>query len=190
MFIFQLIMPGFTDSLVLNQQSFFQIWRFISAIFLHAGAEHLVFNLFALILFGLILESIIGGRRFLIIFFVSGIAANLIAVNFYSSSLGASGAIFGIIGALTFLRPKMTIWVYALPMPMFIAALVWIAAGVFGIFNPSGVGDIAHLSGIVVGFIFGGFYYSKFKERKEVKYGINLPEREMRNWEDLYVGKK
>lgn len=186
-FILQLIIPGFTSSLVLNQSSFLEPWRFITSIFLHGSLSHLLFNMFALFLFGLILESIIGTKKFLLVFFLSGIIANLIAVNFYDSSLGASGAIYGILGTLTIIRPKMTVWVYSLPMPMFLASIVWVGLGIFGIFNPSGVGDIAHLSGIAVGFIFGAFYYSKFRERKEIRYKINIPEREMRNWEDNYM---
>lgn len=186
-FIFQLVVPGFTDIFVLNQQSWIQPWRFITSIFLHGSLSHLLFNMFALFLFGLILESIISTKKFLLIYFISGIIANLIAVNFYSSSLGASGAIYGILGCLAILRPKMTVWVYSLPMPMFLAALVWIGLGIFGIFNPSGVGDIAHLSGIAVGFVFGAFFYSRFRERKEIRYRIELPEREMRNWEDNWM---
>jgi len=187
MFVFQLLYSGFTDLLVLNQQSWIQPWRFVSAIFLHGSFSHIIFNLFALILFGLILESIIGSKKFILVFFASGILANLIAVNFYDSSLGASGAIYGILGCLTILRPRMTVWVYNLPMPMFIAALIWIGLGIFGIFNPSTTGDIAHLSGIAAGFILGFLFRTRFRERREIRYRINLPEREMRNWEDKYM---
>jgi uncharacterized protein len=143
--------------------------------------------MFALALFGFILEKVIGSNRFLLVFFASGIIANLVAVNFYDSSLGASGAIYGVLGCLTILRSRMTVWVYSLPMPMFLAALVWIGLAVFGVFNPSTTGDIAHLSGIVVGFAMGIIYFSRFRERKEIKYQINIPENEMRNWEDRYL---
>lgn len=187
LFIFQTVFSGFTDALVLDQSSWLEPWRFVTAIFLHGSPSHLIFNLFALILFGLILESIIGSKKFLLIFFASGIAANLIAVNFYSSSLGASGAIYGILGCLTILRPKMTVWVYNLPMPMFVAALVWIGAGVLGVFNPSTTGDIAHLSGIAIGFLFGFIFRERFKENRERKMRVMLDERGMRNWEDRFV---
>jgi len=186
-FILQSVIPEFTSGLVLNQSSFLEPWRFVSSIFLHGSFSHLLFNMFALSLFGLILENIIGTRKFLLVFFVSGILANLIAVNFYSSSLGASGAIYGILGCLTIIRPRLTVWVYSFPMPMFVAALLWIGLGIFGIFNPSGVGDIAHLSGIAAGFLFGAFYRSRYKEIREIRYRINIPEREMRIWEDKYL---
>jgi len=93
-----------------------EIWRFLTAVFLHGGVGHILFNGFALLLFGSILERFVGGRRFLIVFFVTGILANLISVNFYSSSLGASGAIFGVIGALVIVRPGLTVWAFGMPM--------------------------------------------------------------------------
>jgi len=108
-FILQAIIPNFTDSLLLNQQSFPEVWRFVTAIFLHGSLTHLIFNLFALILFGLVLESLIGSNRFLLVFFSTGIIANIISFNFYPASLGASGAIMGIIGALTVSKPLMTV---------------------------------------------------------------------------------
>jgi len=187
-FILQMIIGGFTDVFVLNEQSFFQPWRFLTSIFLHADILHLMFNLFALLLFGSILEKIIGGKKFLLLFFVSGIFANLMAVNFYSSSLGASGAVYGILGCLAILRPKMAVWVYGMPMPMFIAAILWIAAGIFGLFVPSNIGHIAHLSGIGVGFIFGIYLRTRKKKPSiEFETKFKIPETYMRDWEDTYI---
>ena len=188
-FVLQLMLPGFTDLLVLNSSVPYEIWRFLSAIFLHASLAHIVSNLFALALFGTVLESIIGSRRFLWVFFVSGIIANLIAINFYPLSLGASGAIYGILGALIILRPMMTVWVYSLPMPMFIAGIVWVGAGVFGLFAPSDVGDIAHLSGIAIGFVFGMFYRARINSYADniKRNRIIIDENSMRRWEDVYI---
>jgi len=187
-YLIQIAVPGFTDLFVLNQSSYFQIWRFVSAIFLHASPAHLIFNLFALALFGLILEKLIGGKKFLLIFFLSGILANVVAVNFYPASLGASGAIYGILGCLAFIRPTMPVFAFGLPMPMFIAAILWIIAAVLGIFVPSTTGDIAHLSGIAVGFIYGLFLRLR---RKEIKnnygYKVKIPEDYMRAWEERYM---
>ena len=154
-FLLQLFVNGFTELFLLDSSSFTQIWRFFTAIFLHGGIAHLLYNVFALALFGSILEKFIGGKKFLLVFFLSGIFANIIAINFYDSSLGASGAIYGILGALTILRPLMVVWAFGLPMPMFIAAILWIAGAVLGIFMPSNIGHVAHLSGIFIGFLFG-----------------------------------
>jgi membrane associated rhomboid family serine protease len=190
-FILQLIIPSFTDSLVLNNKALSgEIWRFVTAVFLHGSFSHLLLNMFALLLFGLVLESLIGSKRFLLVFLVSGIIANIISVFFYSSSLGASGAIFGVLGVLTIIKPLMTVFVYSLPMPMFVAAIVWILIDLYGLANPSGTGNIAHLSGIVIGFIIGIYYRMKHFKKEKIKAdfrSINLSEQEAREWEDRWM---
>jgi len=142
--------------------------------------------MFALVIFGLVLESIIGSKRFLLIFLGSGILANLIAINFYTSSLGASGAIFGILGALIILKPLMMVWASGVPVPMFIAGILWIAADLIGVFAPSEVANIAHLSGIAIGLVYGIYFRMKYMN-KEKGTIIRLNEDSMRNWEDHYL---
>lgn len=186
-FILQNLIQSLTDVLLLSQNSFFQPWRFLTAIFLHASLSHLTLNLFALILFGLILESLVGSRKFLLIFMVSGIFANLIAIFFYSSSLGASGAIFGVIGALTILKPKMTVWAFSLPMPMVLAAALWALGDVLGIFMPSGTGNIAHLSGLAFGLVFSLLSKPKFKVIQKHNPKLFIPEEEIKNWEKTWL---
>src|SRR3989338_9289629 len=107
LFVLQIIIPGFTETFVLNKSAFSEPWRFASSIFLHGGFGHLLYNMFALALFGSLLEKFIGGKRFLIIYLVSGIIANLISINFYDSSLVASGAIYGVFGVLMVIKPGM-----------------------------------------------------------------------------------
>ena len=190
-FIIQILFSSFIDILVLDQTSWQQPWRFVTAIFLHGGIAHLLLNLFAIVLFGSILESLISSKRFLVVFFTTGILANLIAVNFYDSSLGASGAIFGILGALIILRPLMVVWVYSIPMPMFVAGIVWAAAdilGAYGFFtnNPlNNTGNIAHLSGMFFGILFG-FLYRKLLMKKR-KFNVSLDEHEVRSWERSWM---
>jgi len=186
MFILQQIIPEFTEMFVLNEKavSGFEFWRFVSGIFLHGSVGHLLYNMFALGLFGFMLEKLIGSKRFLLVFLVSGIVANMISVNFYSSSLGASGAIMGIIGALALIKPMMMVWAFGVIMPMFIAAILWVIGDVIGIFIPDGVGNIAHLSGVGVGVIMGIFLRGKrIKKRKK----IEIPEDYMRSWEDRFM---
>jgi uncharacterized protein len=189
-FILQLVVPGFTEFFILNKNAInnYEIWRFVSAIFLHGSVIHLLYNLFALFVFGLILEKKIGSYRFLFVFFFSGIIANIISVNFYASSLGASGAIMGIIGCLTIISPLMMVWAFGLLMPMFIAAIVWVIGDILGVFMPSEVGNIAHLSGVGVGFLIGlilrRFRVKKMEGRNSV---VRFNESIVRDWEDRYV---
>jgi membrane associated rhomboid family serine protease len=188
-FILQLLIPGFTEFFVLDSGRVFEVWRFLSSVFLHGGLGHLAYNLFALALFGSILEKLIGGRRFLVVFFVTGLLANVVSVNFYDSSLGASGAIFGVIGALIFVRPLLTVWAFGLPMPIFVAGILWAAGDLIGAVgflagNPlDNTGNIAHLSGMFFGLIFGAFFRGKKKRKRKAK--VVFDEKSFRRWEDI-----
>lgn len=189
-FILQVFISEFTEFFILNDRANNgEFWRFLTSIFLHGGISHLVYNLFALIFFGLILESLIGSRRFLWVFFLSGIIANVIAIDFYEWSLGASGAIYGVIGALTIIRPLFVVFAFGIPMPLFLASALWITGDILrgaGAFGPTNIGTIAHLTGIVVGFIFGFMYRSK--KTKEI--GNNkaiISESSIKKWEDNFM---
>ena len=195
-FVLQLVVPGLTEVFVLNGEvGNGEIWRLVSAVFLHGGLGHLVYNLFALLLFGGILESQIGSRKFLWVFLVTGVLANIFSVGFYPSSLGASGAIFGIIGALVVLRPGMTVWAFGMPMPMLLAGVLWAGGDVLGAVaffsgRPiSNTGNLAHLSGMFFG-ILGGFWFLREKrvERARKNVSVRIDERSMRRWEDQFLG--
>jgi membrane associated rhomboid family serine protease len=181
----QLIYPDFTNFFLLSQDHPLQIWRYLTAIFLHGSLGHLVLNMFALGIFGSMLEKFIG-RRFILVFLVSGIIANVISINFYASSLGASGAIFGIIGALVIIRPTMAVWAFGLPMPMFLAAMLWAALDIIGYFNPSEIANVAHLSGLAVGLIFG-VLYRDWSSNQQRETRVIIDEDSMRRWEEQHL---
>lgn len=185
-FVIQILVPGFIDLFVLNSSAYTQIWRFVTPIFLHGSLQHIVFNLVALLIFGGMLEALIGGKKFLIVFFVTGIIANLVSVNFYTSSLGASGAIFGVIGALILVRPTLAVWAFGFPMPVFLAGIIWVLIDIFGIFNPGEVANLAHLSGIFSGLVLGLFYRDWTKKQKR-QTEVKLDESYVRRWEDYYM---
>lgn len=189
-FIIQLVFKGFTDLFVLDSSKvFIHPWTLITSIFLHANLAHLMLNGFALALFGSLLENIIGSRRFLYLFFISGIVANIPGAIFYSSSLGASGAIFGLLGTLTVLRPKMVIWLNFMPVPMWLAAIIWALQDIFGILVPSNVANWAHLGGLFFGMIYG-FYLRRenpFKRPyKGLKEDLVLKDEEIEDCENKW----
>ncbi len=191
-FILQIFIGSFTELFLLDANSWYQPWRFLTAIFLHGGFGHLLYNMFALVLFGSILERLIGGKRFLLVFFTSGVLANIIAVNFYPSSLGASGAIFGVIGALVIVRPMLIVWAFGLPMPIFVAGILWAGGDLIGAVgylsgNPiNNTGNLAHLSGMFFGLLLGAFYRN-WKQRRVKKEKAYLDEGSVRNWEDDWM---
>jgi len=183
-FLLQKIIGNFTDLFILdNRQVIPKVWTLLTAIFLHSGVVHLLYNLFGLALFGSILENIIGSRKFLILFFAAGLAASLVSLPFYTRVLGASGAIFGILGMLGILRPKLTVWLYSMPMPMIVALFVWAIGDVIGIYAPSGTANIAHLGGLGIGIVAGIYYRKQFRERKDKKEDVYIDEEKVKEWE-------
>ena len=186
-FLLQVFIEGFTDYFILDARlALFKFYTLITAIFLHSGIPHLFYNLFGLALFGSILEHVIGSKKFLILFFISGLAASLVSIPFYASVLGASGAIFGVLGMLGILRPKMVVWLYSMPTPMILALFVWGAGDVLGIFAPTGTANIAHLGGLATGIIAGLFYRNKFKEKKEKRENVHIDEEKVKEWEKSF----
>ncbi len=100
----------------------------------------------------------------------------------------------GIIGCLTVIKPLMTVWAFSLPMPMFIAAIIWAAGDILGVFYPQGVGNIAHLSGLGIGLLLGLYFRLKHKEKTNEKKAdlsltsrITIPESYMRDWENRWM---
>lgn len=186
-FALQNIFPAITDNFSLvSARALSEPWMFLTSVFLHADIMHLLYNMFALALFGAILEKIVGGKKFLAIFFVSGLSASIAAFFFYGASLGASGAIFGILGALAVMRPKMTIWIYV-PMPMFVAIFVWAALDLTGFLYPSGIANAAHLAGLGAGLAFGFALRKSFGERVAKRKPQIISNEEFRRWEDEWV---
>jgi len=146
--------------------AFSRPWTFVTSIFLHANFAHLFFNMFALFMFGTYLELRIRKIDFLVLFFISGIVGNfayyLTDFNSRIPAVGASGAIYGILGALAVLYPALIVWVGYVPMPMIFAAIFWIVLNFLGLFTPSNIAYQAHLAGIFFGILYG---YSIKKKR-------------------------
>jgi len=170
MFFLQIIFPYFTEMFYFDPAlALVEPWRFVTSIFLHGDHIHLLFNMFALFLFGTILARNVGRNEFLKIFLAGGVIGSLI---YYLTiligiappvpALGASGGIYAILGALAILTPNLTIFLFFIPMKMKNAVIVWIILEFLGVFNTaSGVASAAHLGGL----IFGILYAMSFKKK-------------------------
>ena len=149
-------------------------WTLVTSIFLHAGFLHLFVNGLVLFSFGPVLEMRIGRRRFLYIFFGSGIiagAAQILVIPPDVVVLGASGAILGALGTLTVLAPRLPVLLFFfIPMPLWVASLGFgILSAILAFFTIGGsIANMAHLTGLIVGFIYG--YKLRRKERKGYRY--------------------
>lgn len=129
-----------------------QTWRLLTAMFLHIGVLHLLFNLYALYFLGPQVEGLFGHGRFTAIYFVAGLTGSLASYAFVPNlSAGASGAIFGLVGALVvyFLRYRDQFGVRARAVLQ--NMLVIIAVNfVFGLSAP-GIDNWGHLGGLIGG---------------------------------------
>ena len=192
-FFLQALFEPLTDELVLVSAGVLsRPWTLVTSMFAHADFNHLFYNMFALFLFGTILERIVGGNKFLLIYFSAGLLGSLATLPLYAASLGASGAIFGVMGTVAVLRPRMVVYVSYVPMPMIVAAAVWAAMDLVGFFVPSGVANAAHLAGLGLGILAGLYLKNTYGEVAEPKRNLpKVPEEKMRRWENLWlIGKK
>lgn len=187
-FVLQMAIPGFTNAFVLDSSNLaWQPWTILTSMFLHGDYIHLFYNTLALLMFGLVLESIVGSRRFATIYFVGGIVAGIAGALLYPALLGASGAIFAIMGTLAMLRPRMTVWISYFPMPMVAAVFVWIAIDLIGLIAPSGIANLSHIAGLVFGLAAGFFLRPRFGEPWRRKKSHVLSERAIERWEDEWM---
>lgn len=136
-------------------------WRVVTSGFLHLSVTHIALNMLALYFIGLGLERVLGGWRYLSLYLLSllgGSAAVMLFAGVTSASAGASGAIFGLMGALL-----VTLKRFKLDMRQ---AGVVIALNVVATFAIPGISWQAHLGGLVVGALVGaGLVYAPAKNR-------------------------
>jgi membrane associated rhomboid family serine protease len=142
------------------------VWQLITYAFLHSGLFHLLYNMFALWMFGTELESVWGRRRFLQLYFVSltgaalvtvGMALAGVLVSMHVATIGASGAAYGILAAYAAILGDRRIIVFPLPIPL--KAKHWILFLVFlsviGALEGGGdVAHVAHLGGLLFGYLY------------------------------------
>ncbi|WP_457548479.1 rhomboid family intramembrane serine protease [Archaeoglobus sp.] len=143
-------------------------WQILTSIFVHANIWHLFVNMFVLFFFGSELERRLGGRRYLIVFFASGVAGSLAYIlyafltNPFIPAMGASAAIFGVMGALAMIAPEIRVLIFPFPIPVSIK----IAILLFAIYDllllpfsySTGVAHVSHLAGLLVGLYLGKRY--------------------------------
>lgn len=148
-------------------------WMFVTSIFLHANFSHLFFNMLALFFFGIYMERMIGRRAFMMLFFISGIVGNagymITAPYPQTPAIGASGAVYGLVGTLATIAPFMIVFFGFVPLPMVGAAILWALLDLLGLFVPSGIAHGAHLTGLLVGVAFGLYLRYRAGRMSEVE---------------------
>ena len=162
------------------------LWTFLTSMFMHGGFGHLLINMFVLFSLGGMMERILGRKRYLYFYLISGIFAALLFVllaYFFGNTdlgarifgspinlaVGASGAIFAIAGLYVMLLPKAKFMIIFLPffslsaylMIPLVLVLTWVVSSSVGF----GVGNTAHLGGLIAGLVYGIYLRSKYKNK-------------------------
>lgn len=151
----------------------FMPWQLLTYMFMHANFEHILFNMFALWMFGRIIEQVMGSKRFLFYYLACGIGAGLVQelvqwFNYISlvqngvatdinmwRTVGASGSVYGILLAFGMIFPNEKIFIFPLPVPIK-AKLFVIGYALIELFmtkSNDGVAHYAHLGGMLFGLI-------------------------------------
>ena len=154
----------------------YEIWRWFTSLFFHFSTTHLLFNMISLFLFGNIIEHRLGSKSFLMVYFLSGFAGNigfLLISAPTTFGAGASGSIFGLIGAATLLFPNLLLYINFLPLPLKVAGPLMALGELILLFGEAdGIGHSAHFFGFVAGIMLA-FYF----RRKEIEHNKNYPTR-------------
>lgn len=142
----------------------FKPFQLVTYMFMHANFMHIFFNMFALWMFGRIMEQVWGAKKFLIYYFVCGIGAGLVQelgqslglIAPYACTIGASGAVFGILLAFGMTFPNERLFIIPIPFPIKAKYFVVLYAAI-EVFEFLGVKDgtahLAHLGGMLFGLI-------------------------------------
>lgn len=171
---------AFRTLFVLKSAELWQLWTWITSIFAHSPVNflHIVGNSIVLYFFGPLVERYVGSKKFAALFVVSGVVAGLAHVGSHivfaqldlfgvsgaTAVLGASGAIFAVLGVLTVLNPDLRIYLYfILPIPLWLFTLGFAAISVVFFLDQStaaaagqsNVAHFAHLAGLVIGLAYG-----------------------------------
>jgi membrane associated rhomboid family serine protease len=197
------VLIGVLDDLSLRYFYFtdnpIKLYTLFTHMYMHFDIMHVIFNMIFLVLFGVPFEERVGMKAFALIYFISGTAASVIdagfSINYYSSSIGqllgtnpliahigASGAIFGIMGAFFVLYPRdkvfLPVGIIAMHIPVYIAVLAFAAfETILAFANPDdNIGHMVHVmgffSGAMLAIIFGK--YIKSDERATIGKEIDL----------------
>lgn len=152
------------------------LWSFLTSMFMHGSFFHLLANMFSLYFVGRLIENILGRKRYLYFYLTAGLFSGLLFVlsvfvfpqDMGVYAVGASGALFGLIGALIFLTPNLPVYVMLIPIPIKmkyaapgILVLLWAISAAANI----PIGNVAHLGGLLVGVVYGLYLKAQFPNK-------------------------
>ena len=147
-----------------------EAWRLLSSVFLHSGAVHLGFNMISLYFLGSFVEVAFGRARYLALYLLSGLAGGLAYMyfgDFNIPAVGASGAIFGLLGGV--LGYALRRGTFSWQNPLIRQLLILLALNLYIGFSIPNISNTAHLGGLAGGFAFGWLVAPSIYSRKRLR---------------------
>jgi len=152
------------------------LWTFLTSMFLHGGIFHLLMNMLSLFFIGTLTERILGKKRFFSLYLISGLFASLLFVilafffqiDINTYAVGASGALFALIGFLMLITPNLPVYVFFIPIPIkmkYAAPGILILLWMISIAGNVPIGNTAHLGGLLAGLAYGFYIKKKYKNK-------------------------
>jgi len=152
------------------------LWTFLTSMFMHGGVFHLFVNMLSLFFIGSLVEKILGQKRYLGFYLISGLFAGLFFVlfslvfpaDFNAYAVGASGALFGLVGILVLLTPNLPVYVMFIPIPIkmkYAAPGLLIVLWIISATTSLGIGNTAHLGGLLCGLAYGLYLRTKYPNK-------------------------
>lgn len=195
-FFVQTTMPAFADAFVfVPRLALFRPWTIVTYMFLHdaSGISHILFNMVGLFFFGSRVEERLGSKRFVQLYFISGISGALLSVAFAPNAaiIGASAAVFGVMLAFAMFWPRDQILIWGIiPVQarwlVIITTVMAMYSGLGG--SRGGVADFAHLGGYLGAWLFLRLIdpakrVARFKASTIGKPSVNV----LTNWKQVDV---
>jgi rhomboid protease GluP len=147
-----------------------EAWRLVSSVFLHSGVVHLGFNMLSLYFLGSFVEEAFGRSRFLGLYLLSGVSGGLAYLyfgGFNAPAVGASGAIFGLLGGV--LGYALRRGTFSWQNPLIRQLLILLALNLYLGFSIPNISNTAHLGGLAGGFAFGWLVAPTVYSRKRLR---------------------
>ena len=168
------------DAIALKPSNIFQgkyLWTFLTSMFMHGGFGHLFVNMLSLIFLGSFIEKILGQRRYFFFYLFSGLFAGVFFVlvskflflsDYNVYAVGASGALFALVGLLILLTPEQPVYVMFIPIPIkmkYAGPGILVVLWLISIAGNVPIGNTAHLGGLIAGLVYGLYLRKKFPSK-------------------------
>ena len=152
------------------------LWTFVTSMFMHGGFFHIFANMFSLFFIGSLVEKILGTKRYFYFYMLSGLLAGVFFVflslifpaDFNTFAVGASGALFGLVGLLVLLTPNLPVFIMFIPIPIkmkYAGPGILVVLWLISIAGNVPIGNTAHFGGLITGIAYGLYLKNRYKRK-------------------------